>query len=83
VGAENCVTLCDLGVFTDEGADPVPAQNARTGHSGRWMRAPAVRVLPQRPVQTAGAEPVPLENRIQLVIGRCFVPSCGVRVLVD
>ncbi len=27
VGAGNSVTLCDLGIFADEAAEPVPAQN--------------------------------------------------------
>ena len=27
VGAGNCVTLCDLGVFVDQAAEPVPPQH--------------------------------------------------------
>ena len=27
VGAENAVTSCDLGVFVDQAAEPVPPQN--------------------------------------------------------
>ena len=30
VGAGNCVTSCDLGVFVDQAAEPVPPQNADT-----------------------------------------------------
>jgi len=47
VGAGNSVTLCDLGVFVDQAADPVPAQNAHTGHFGRRMRASGGRLLLQ------------------------------------
>jgi hypothetical protein len=32
VGAENHVTLCYLGIFVDQATEPVPAQNADTGH---------------------------------------------------
>ena len=47
VGAGNSVTLCDLGVFVDQAAEPVPAQNAHTGHFGRRMRASGGRLLLQ------------------------------------
>ena len=51
VGAENYVPLCDLGVFVDQAAKPVPAQNAHIGLS-RWrMRPPCGRVLLQCPVR--------------------------------
>ena len=30
VGAEYCVTSCDLGVFVDQAAEPVPPQNPDT-----------------------------------------------------
>ena len=33
VGAGNCGTLCGLGVFVDQAAEPVPALNAHTSHS--------------------------------------------------
>jgi hypothetical protein len=39
VGAENAVTLCDLRIFVDQATEPVPAQNAHTGHFDRRMRA--------------------------------------------
>ena len=47
VGAGNGVTLCDLGVFVDQAAEPVPAQNARTSRFGRRMRASGGRLLLQ------------------------------------
>jgi hypothetical protein len=47
VGAGNGVTLCDLGVFVDQAAEPVPAQNARTGRFGRRMRTSGGRLLLQ------------------------------------
>jgi hypothetical protein len=51
VGEEYCVTLCDLGVFMDQAAEAVSAQDAQTGHVARWVCAPAGRVLLQRPVR--------------------------------
>ncbi len=45
VGAGNRVTSCDLRVFVDQAAEPVPAQNAHTVRFGRWMRASGGRVL--------------------------------------
>ena len=54
VGADNPVTSCDLGIFMDRAADPVPAQNAHTGHFGRRIRASGRRLLPQCPVRTVG-----------------------------
>ena len=51
VGAENPVTLCHLGIFVDQAAEPVPPQNTRAGHFHRRMRAPRGRVLVQCPVR--------------------------------
>jgi hypothetical protein len=51
VGAGNYVTSCDLGVFVDQAAEAVPAQNAYTACFGRWMCAPCGRVLLQRLVR--------------------------------
>jgi hypothetical protein len=51
VGAEYCVTLCDLGIFADQAAEPIPAQNAHTGLFHRRMGLPAGGVLLQRPVR--------------------------------
>jgi hypothetical protein len=45
VGAENAVTLCDLRIFVDQAAEPVPAQNAHAGYFGRRMRASGGRLL--------------------------------------
>ena len=51
VGAGNCVTLCDLGVFVDQAAEPVAAQDAHSGHFGRRMLTPGGRVLLQGSVR--------------------------------
>ena len=48
--AGNYVTSCNLRVFADEAAEPVPAQNVHTGHSARCMHASCGRVLLQHPV---------------------------------
>ena len=50
MGAGNRVTLCDLGIFTDQAAEPVPAQNAHMAQFRRRMYPPGGRVLAQRPV---------------------------------
>jgi hypothetical protein len=42
VGAETLSPLYDLGIFFDQAAEPVPAQNAHTGHFNRWMCGPGV-----------------------------------------
>ena len=47
VGAENPVTSCSLGIFANQPAEPVPAQNAHTGHFSRRLDAPGGRVLLQ------------------------------------
>jgi hypothetical protein len=47
VGAENTVTLCDLGIFMDQAAEPVPAQNAHTGHFDGRIHTSDGRLLPQ------------------------------------
>ena len=51
VGAEYCVTSCDLGVFVDEAAEPIPPENARIRDGCGWVRTPGGRVLVQRPVR--------------------------------
>ncbi len=48
-GCRNCVTSCDLRVFVDDAAEPVPAQNARTSGVVESLRAARVRVLLQCP----------------------------------
>ena len=47
VGADNPVTLCDLGIFMDQAAESVPAQNAYTGYFGRRIRTSGGRLLLQ------------------------------------
>jgi hypothetical protein len=47
VGAENAVTLCDLRIFVDQAAEPVPAQNAHAGYFARRIRASGGRLLVQ------------------------------------
>jgi hypothetical protein len=51
VGAEYCVTSCDLGVFVDEAAEPILPENARIRDGCGWVRTPGGRVLVQRPVR--------------------------------
>ena len=51
MGAGNYVTSCDLRVFVDQAAEPVPAQNAQTGHVARKMYTASGRVLLQCPVR--------------------------------
>jgi hypothetical protein len=51
VGAEYPVALCDLGVFVDQAAEPVPRQNPDIrACSGRTL-APYGRDLAERPVR--------------------------------
>jgi hypothetical protein len=54
VGAENRVTLCDPGIFMDQAAEPVPAQNPDVCARSGWMRTPGRRALLQRPVRPVG-----------------------------
>jgi hypothetical protein len=51
VGAGNYVTSCNLRVFADEAAEPLPAQNLHTGHTARCMHASCGQVLLQHPVR--------------------------------
>jgi hypothetical protein len=51
VGAEYSVTLCDLGVFVDQAAEPVPPQNSDTCACCGRILAPGGRILVQRPVR--------------------------------
>jgi hypothetical protein len=41
VGAENPVTSCDLRIFMDEAAEPVPTHNTDVCAEGRRMPTPA------------------------------------------
>ena len=54
VGAGNRVTSCDLDIFADQSAEPIPPRDAHTGHFYGWVDAPGGRVLLQRPVRSAG-----------------------------
>src|SRR4029077_19671932 len=51
VGAGNSVTLCGLGIFVDQAAEPVTAPNAHTGHLRKRRRPPGGRALLQCPVR--------------------------------
>jgi len=51
VGAENSVTLCDLGILVDQAAEPVSAENPDVGTQNGWMRTPGRRALLQCPVR--------------------------------
>ena len=51
MGAENPVTLCDLGIPTDQATKPVPVQNPDIGAWSRWIRTPSGRALLQGPVR--------------------------------
>jgi len=51
VGAENAVTLCDLGIFADQAADPVTPENPDIGAWSRRIRTPGRRALLQCPVR--------------------------------
>jgi len=51
VGAEYCVTSCDLGIFVDQAAEPVPPQNPDTCACCGRVLASGGRVLVQRPVR--------------------------------
>ena len=51
MGAEYPVTLCDLGVFADQAAEPVPTQDPDIRvHKGRTV-TPSGRALAERPVR--------------------------------
>ncbi len=51
VGAENPVTLCDLGVLADQAAEPVPPQDPDIGvYSGRTL-TPGGRPLAECPMR--------------------------------
>ena len=39
MGPDNPVISCDLDIFMEQAAEPVPAQNAHTGRFDRRMRA--------------------------------------------
>ncbi len=45
MGAETVSSLCDLGVFADQAAEPVASEDARTGYRAGRTRPPGA-VLP-------------------------------------
>jgi len=49
-GAENPVSLCDLGILVNQSAEPIPAENPGVCAQDRWMRTPGRRALLQCPV---------------------------------
>jgi hypothetical protein len=51
LGAENPVTLGDLGMLADQTAEPVPADDPDVCAQGRSMRAAGRRTLLQHPVR--------------------------------
>ena len=51
VGAENSVTLCDLGIFVDQTPEPVPPQDPNIGAQSGRMLASGGRAPAERPVQ--------------------------------
>jgi hypothetical protein len=50
VGAEYCVTSCDLAV-SDQAAEPVSPQNLNAGSRADWIHAPGGRILVQGPMR--------------------------------
>jgi hypothetical protein len=51
VGAGNRVALCDLGIFMDQAAEAVPAQNPDVCAQSRLIRTTSRRILAQSPVR--------------------------------
>jgi hypothetical protein len=51
VGAEYSVTLCDLGIFVDQAAEPVPPQDPDIRVRSGRMITPGGRALAERPVR--------------------------------
>jgi hypothetical protein len=68
VGAEYCVTSCDLGVFVDKAAEPVSPQNPDTCACGGRTLASGGRVLVQRPVRPMGVVMVGVLGEDQLQV---------------
>ena len=48
---KTCVTLCDLGVFAEQAAEPVTSEDAHARHGCGRILAPGRRLLVQRPVR--------------------------------
>ena len=51
MGAGNCVISCDLVIFMDQAAEPVPPQHLDTCACWAWMPVPCGRILLQGPVR--------------------------------
>ena len=51
MGAEYCVTSCDLGIFVDQATEPVPLQNPDACSCCGWIHAPGGRILVQGPMR--------------------------------
>jgi hypothetical protein len=51
VGAENCVTSCDLRILVDQAAEPIPAQNPDVRALMGGCEPPALGILSQRSVR--------------------------------
>jgi hypothetical protein len=51
VGAADGATLCDLGVFVDQAAEPIPAQDAHACHFRGRVHTSGGQVLLQRSVR--------------------------------
>lgn len=68
MGAENGVTLRDLGVFMDQPAEPVSSEDARARYGCGRIRPPGRRVLLRRPVRPVRAvvTGVLIENQPQV-----------------
>ena len=63
MGDANAVTARDLGIFVDEGTDPVTAQNTHTDHAARRIYTSCGRVLPRRPMR-------PMTVALSYVLGK-------------
>jgi hypothetical protein len=68
VSAEYVVTSCDLGVFVDQAAEPVPPQNPDTCAWGGRTLASGGWVLVQRPVRPMGVAMVDVLAEDQLQV---------------
>ena len=54
MGAGNPVTLCDLGIFVDQAAEPISPQNPDISAWGWCVRRSGGRILVECPVRPAG-----------------------------
>ena len=68
MSAEYCVTSCDLGVFVDQAAEPVPPQNPDACACGGSTLASGGWVLVQRPVRPMGVVMVGILAEDQLQV---------------